>query len=146
MVVPDVNILLYAFREELPGYEQARRWLDDALDGAEPVGLPDIVLSGFLRIATHPRIYDPPTPIDDALTFVEAILKRDNVIRVDPGPKHWGIFEAFCKNLQLRGVLIPDAYLAAIAVESGSEFITRDQGFARFPGLRWRDPVRSGRS
>jgi toxin-antitoxin system PIN domain toxin len=141
MVVPDVNVLLYAFREELPEYPRARGWLTDALEGDEPIGLPDVVTSAFIRIATHPRTYIPPTPINIALDFVEALLARANCFRIEPGPRHWGIFTGLCRSLQLRGVLIPDAYLAAIAIETGSEFVTRDQDFGRFPGLRWRNPL-----
>jgi toxin-antitoxin system PIN domain toxin len=141
MVVPDVNVLLYAFREELPEYEQARRWLEEALQSTEPIGLADVVTSGFLRIATHPRIYVPPTPIDAALDFIESLLDQDNCIRLEPGPAHWGIFTRLCQSLQLSGVGIPDAYLAALAIESDSEFITRDRDFARFPGLRSSNPL-----
>jgi toxin-antitoxin system PIN domain toxin len=141
MVVPDVNILLYAFREELPEYPRARRWLTDALANEEPIGLPDVVASGFIRIATHPRTYTPPTPVDRALDFIEALLSHTSCIRIEPGPRHWTIFSDLCRSLQLQGVLIPDAYLAAIAIETGSEFITRDRDFARFPGLRYRNPL-----
>jgi toxin-antitoxin system PIN domain toxin len=141
MVVPDVNVLLYAFREELPEYSKARKWLTDTLEGDEPMGLPDVVSSAFIRISTHPRTYTPPTPVDIALDFIETLLSRPNCIRAQPGPRHWGIFAHLCRSLRLRGVLIPDAYLAAIAIETASEFITSDKDFARFPGLRWRNPL-----
>jgi toxin-antitoxin system PIN domain toxin len=101
----------------------------------------DIVLSGFLRVVTQPRIFTPPSPLESALAFVREIRERPNYVEVQPGPRHWEIFVKLCRTANARGNLIPDAYLAAMAIESGSEWITADRGYSRFPGLRWRHPM-----
>lgn len=141
MVLPDVNLLIYAHREELPHHAPARAWIDGVLGGDEPYGLSDLVLSGFLRIVTNPRAFVGPTPIDVALATVERWRGRRNCVPVHPGPRHWPIFTRLCLEASAKGNLVPDAYLAALTIESGSEWMTTDRGFARFPGLRWRNPL-----
>ena len=100
----------------------------------------DLVLSGFLRVVTHPRIFDPPTPMDIALAFVDHVRDRPNCVPVSPGTRHWEIFVRLCESAGVKGNVVPDAFLAALAIESGSEWITADRDYARFPGLRWRHP------
>lgn len=100
----------------------------------------DLVLSGFLRIVTHPNIFNPPSAFDRALRFVEQIRNRPQCVAVVPGPRHWSIFTSLCRESGATGNSVPDAYLAALAIESGCEWITTDGGFAKFPGLRWRHP------
>lgn len=90
---------------------------------------------------THPRVFSPPEPIESALSFADALRSRPNAVPVSPGIRHWGIFERLCREAGVRGNLVPDAYLAALAIESGSEWITTDRDYARFPGLRWRHPL-----
>lgn len=101
------------------------------------------MLSGFLRIVTHPRVFSPPTPLRAALDFAEALRDQPNCVVLAPGPRHWEIFTGLCLQADARGNLVPDAYLAALAIESGSEWITTDRDYARFPGLRWRHPLES---
>jgi len=101
----------------------------------------DIVLSGFIRIVTHPRVFQEPTPLETALAFAADVRDRPNCIAVYPGERHWEIFTRLCSQAQVRGNMVADAYLAALAVESGSEWITTDRDYARFPGLRWRHPL-----
>lgn len=101
----------------------------------------ELVLSGFLRVVTHPRAFDVPTPVDRALTFTDALRSRPNCVLLAPGQRHWGIFARLCRAVGARGNLVPDAYLAALAIESGSEWITTDRDYSRFPGLRWRHPL-----
>ena len=112
-----------------------------AVTSDEPIGLSDLVLSGFVRVATHPRIFDPPAPVDEALGFADALRSQPNTVGIAPGPRHWDIFGRLCREAGAKGNLVPDAYLAALAVESGSEWITTDRDFSRFPGLRWRHPL-----
>lgn len=100
----------------------------------------DLVLSGFLRVVTHPRVFTDPTPPEDARSFVDALRGAPNCVATNPGPRHWGIFVGLCEAAGARGNLVPDAYLAALAVESGSEWVTTDRDFSRFPGLKWRHP------
>ncbi len=102
--------------------------------------MPDVVFSGFLRVVTHPRIFSPPTPLVQALALVEALRSRPNFVPVAPGSRHWDLFVRLCGDANAKGPLVPDAYLAALAIESGCEWITADRDFARFPGLRWRHP------
>lgn len=105
------------------------------------MGIADLVLSGFVRVATHPRVFSPPAPIDEALAFAIALRSQPNAVAVAPGPRHWEIFERLCRTASAKGNLVPDAYLAALAIESGSEWISTDRDFSRFPGLRWRHPL-----
>jgi toxin-antitoxin system PIN domain toxin len=131
-------VLVYAFREDAPDPAADRQWLEGAIAAESTFGLADLVLSGFLRLITHPRIFDPPTPIALALQFAEALRAQPTSLVVAPGPPHWAFFVDVCRRTPARGNLIPDAYLAALAIESGSEFISTDRDYARFAGLRWR--------
>jgi toxin-antitoxin system PIN domain toxin len=98
------------------------------------------VLSAFLRIVTNPRIFNQPAPIGTALQFVDALRAQPSSVVVAPGPRHWTIFSRLCLETPARGNLVPDAYVAALAIESGREFITTDRDYARFAGPRWRAP------
>lgn len=140
MILPDVNVLVYAYRADAPKHERYRRWLTEVLAGHEAYGLSDLVLAGFLRVVTHPRVFVPPSPLTHALDFVEALRDRSHCVRVAPGQRHWEIFTRLCQEARAKGNLVPDAYLAALAIESGSEWVTTDRDYGRFPGLRWRDP------
>lgn len=140
MQMVDVNLLVYAFRHDLPDQPRYQGWLADLVDADEPYGLADLVLSGFLRIVTHPRIFRPPSRIERALEFVEQLRGRPQCVTIAPGPRHWEIFTRLCRVAGATGNLVPDAYLAALAIESGSEWITTDRSYGRFPGLRWRTP------
>lgn len=140
MILLDVNVLVYAHREDAPRHAEYRRWLETALAGPEPCGLSELVLSGCLRVLTHPRVFAPPTPLDVAMRYVQRVRAAENVHVVTPGARHWNIFLDLCRHAHARGNAIPDAYHAALAIESGCEWITADSGFGRFPGLRWRRP------
>jgi hypothetical protein len=144
MRLADVNVLVYAFRADAPGHAQHRAWLQGLVDSDEAYAVSDHVLGGFLRIVTHPRIFHPTTPIEAALAFAEAIRGRVNAVPVVPGARHWEIFTRLCREAGARGNLIPDAWLAALAIEWGCEFITTDRDYARFPALRWRHPLAVG--
>lgn len=106
-----------------------------------PFGLTAAVLVRFVRVVTHPRVFSPPTPLESALAFVEALRSEPNAVFLSPGARHWDIFTRICRAAGARGNLVPDAYLAALAIENGSELVTADRGFARFPGLSWRHPL-----
>ncbi len=141
MIVPDVNVLVYAHRRDAARHDEYRAWLEAAITGPAPYGLSDLVLAGFLRVVTHPRVFRDPTPLADALAFVRAIRDRPGQVSVVPGPRHWSIFLDLCAQARVRGNLVPDAYFAALAIESGAEWITTDGDFARFPGLKTRHPL-----
>lgn len=141
MVLPDVNVLVYAFREDAVDHDRYHGWLDEVVNGNASFGLADLVLSGFLRVVTHPAVFKTPTPMAEALRFVETIQSAPNARLVTPGPRHFEIFTGLCRLRGVRGNLVPDAFLAALAIESGCEWVTADKDFARFPGLRWRHPL-----
>ena len=141
MLLVDVNVLVYAHREDCERHRDYHAWLLGVVNGSEAYGMSDLVLSGFLRVVTHPRVFDPPSPLADALLFAATLRDQPHRVRVEPGERHWEIFRRLCGEVGARGNLIPDAYLAALAIESGSEWITTDRDFSRFPGLRWRHPL-----
>lgn len=140
MILPDVNVLVYAHRVDAPDHAQYRTWLEGVINGDQAYGMTDLVCSGFLRIVTHPKVFNPPSTMEKALEFVAEVRNQPNCVLITPGPRHWSIFEGLCRLTGLKGNLVPDAYLAALAIESGSEWITTDRDYARFPQLRWRHP------
>lgn len=143
MILTDVNVLVYAYRQDAPGHPAYREWLEELLNGDPAYGFSDLVLSGFLRVVTHPRVFTPPSDLTSAFKFADTIRSQPNAVQVSPGPRHWAIFQNLCESNGVKGNLIPDAYLAALAIESGSEWITTDRDYSRFPGLNWRHPLES---
>ncbi len=115
--------------------------MEGAINSPQPYAVSDVVLSSFLRIVTHPRIFRSRSDLESALSFVRMLRGQPNAVMVTPGPRHWDLFVEICRASDARGNLIPDAYLAALALETGSDLITTDRDFARFPGLRWRHPL-----
>ncbi len=136
-----MNVLVYAFQEGAPGHARYRAWLEATVSADQPLGISELVLSGFTRVVTHPRIFSPPAPVEQALAFANALRQQPNAVIVTPGRRHWEIFRRLCLSAEVKGNLVADAYLAALAIESGSEWITTDRDFSRFPGLRWRHPL-----
>lgn len=141
MILFDVNVVVYAFRADAEDHSKYRAWLDAIVNGDEAFGVVDLVMSGFLRVVTHPRVFSPPTPMAEALRFVQIVRSRPNAVVVSPGERHWEIFARLCTGSAVKGNLVPDAFLAALAIESGSEWITTDRDFNRFAGLRVRHPL-----
>jgi toxin-antitoxin system PIN domain toxin len=137
----DVNVLVYAFRPDAERHADYRGWLEKLIASSEAFGLSELMLSGFLRIVTHPKVYKPPSRIDNALEAAQQIRAQPNCVPLRPGPRHWDIFTGLCRAVGATGNVVPDAYHAALAIEHGCEFITTDRDFARFPGLRWRHPL-----
>lgn len=140
MQLPDVNVLVNAHRGDATHHGPCVAWLEELVNGNEAFGLSELVCSAFVRIVTHPSIFRTPSPLENALEFVEDLRSRPTCTVVRAGERHWQIFADLCRRSFARGNLIPDAYLAALAIESGSEWITMDGDYARFPGLRWRHP------
>ena len=140
MILFDVNILVYAHRDDSGDHEKYRRWLEDAMDSGDGFGISELALSAFVRIVTHSRIYPDPTPIERALDYAGQLRRHDSYFRISPGERHWEIFDRLCRAAGAKGALVTDAYFAALAIESNTEWITADRDYARFPGLRWRHP------
>jgi uncharacterized protein len=141
MILIDVNILVYTHREDSEHHKATREWLERALCSQNPVGVSDLVLSGFLRVVTHPKIFIDPTPLALALKFAAQFREHPNVFTVEPGKRHWGIFRSLCLAVRAKGNTIPDAFHAALAIETGCEWVSTDSGFSRFPGLIWKHPL-----
>lgn len=137
MILPDVNVLVHAYREDSPRHVSARAWLEELVHSDRAFAVSELVLSGFLRVVTHPRVFAPPTPLEQALEFAEALRSQPNCVVVAPGERHWPIFTRLCRAGDARGNLVPDAYLAALAVESGSKLVSTDRDFARLEDLQW---------
>lgn len=132
----DVSVLVHAHRVEAPEHERYLGWLDAVRVGPEPVGLSDLVLSGFLRVVTHPKVFRDPSPLDVAIEFADHLRASPACVPVAPGERHWEIFSDLCRRADARGNLVPDAFLAALAIEHNATFVTADRGFHRFPSLR----------
>lgn len=141
MILVDVNVLIYAHREESKDHGRYREWLSGAVGGPHSFGMSELVLSAFIRLVTNPKIFKDPTPIEKAVEFANALRERPTCVLVVPGPRHWEIFVDLCHRASVKGALVSDAYLAALAIESGSEWMTTDRDYARFPGLHWRHPL-----
>ena len=141
MILIDVNILAYAKRQDSPHHAEFRTWLEETLSSDSIFGISDTILSGVVRILTHPRIFREPTQLDEALHFVNQLREHPGCVPVAPGERHWEIFTRLCKAVGAKGNLVSDAFFAALAMESGAEWITADRDYARFPGLRWRHPL-----
>jgi toxin-antitoxin system PIN domain toxin len=141
VILVDVNVLLYAHREESHRHAQFRRWLEEALQGPEPFAVSELVLSGCLRVLTHTRVFDPPTPLTRAVEYVAWIRQHPRTTILAPGNRHWETFLDLCRRADARGNLVSDAYHAALAIEMGATWITTDRDYARFPSLRFRHPL-----
>lgn len=144
MQLPDVNVLIYAHREDAPEHERYAEWLETLVTGSEPFALSELVLSSFLRLVTNRKIFDPATPMDVALEFCDRLLRWPSAVVVRPRTTHWRVFVELIRSAGIQGAMVTDAYLAALAVEHGCEFVTTDGDFARFEGLRWRHPLAAG--
>ena len=102
-----MNVLVYAFHEGTPAHRAFRAWLEGVLAADEPFGVSDLVLSGFVRVATHPRVFDPPVPVNEALAFADALRAQPNAVSLAPGTRHWPIFKRLCRDAGARGNLVP---------------------------------------
>lgn len=142
LILPDVNVLVYAFRHEAPEHERYARWLDDLVNGSEELALHDISLVGVVRIVTNPRIIRPSAPVSLALEFVRRLMDARRARWLPAGRPAWSQLTTLAAaDRSLAGNLIPDAYLASLALAHGCRLATADRGFARFRELDWFDPA-----
>lgn len=141
MIVPDVNVLVHSYNAAAMQHGVARLWWEAALSEGQPVGLAWMAMLGFLRVMTHPRIVPKPMPVAVATTAVRGWIARPSVTILQPGPRHGEILLRLVEELGTAGNLTSDAHLAAIAIEHRAEIATTDTDFARFPGLRWFNPL-----
>lgn len=141
MTLPDVNVLIHAFREGADDHSICRAWLDRTILSSARFGVSRLVLSAVVRATTNKRSFNPPSSLDDAFGFCADILNQPHCEIVEPSERHWDIFQRLCREVNIRGPDVTDAWFAALAIEWGCEWVTLDRGFARFPGLRWSVPV-----
>jgi len=141
LILPDVNVLIYAFRSDSENHQRYKQWLEAAINGPAAYGIAPQVLASVVCICTHPRIFARPSSRTDVFDFCRALLEQPNATVTAPGARHWPIFEALCAKAKASGNLAQDAWFAALAIESGCEWITTDRDYARFPGLSWREPL-----
>jgi len=135
VIAVDTNVLVYAHREEAPAHQQALSWIRKLAEGLEPWGLPVFCLGEFVRVVTHPRIFDPPTPLARVLEDVDALLESPTVRLLQPGARYLRLFTECVREGDMRGNLAFDAQIAALCREQGASLLTSDRDFARFPRL-----------
>ena len=145
MIVPDINLLVYAYNDGAPHHEAAKRWWEGLVNGAERVGVPWVVSTGFLRIMTHSRALTAPISQANAIACVQDWFRYAHITPINPGIEHLTHFQ---QNLDAAGVganLVTDAHIAALAMDYQAEVHSNDSDFSRFPGLRWRNPLKARR-
>lgn len=137
MLLPDVNVVLAAFREDHVHHRPALAWMEDARRSPRTLGIADIVLASVVRLATSSRVFRRPSTTDGVLEFLDVLLDPPTQV-VSAGPSHWGTFRELCRVHGLRGNDVPDAHLATLSLAQRAELVTFDGGFARYEALRWR--------
>jgi len=142
VIIPDINLLLYAQITAFPEHARARSWWEEALNGSQEVGLASPALFGFIRIGTNPRVLEPPLEVEEAVGIVEGWLKRPNVRYLLPGPRHLDLAFGLLRGLGAAASLTTDVQLAALAMEYQGELHSNDVDFTRFSGLRLVNPLR----
>jgi toxin-antitoxin system PIN domain toxin len=141
MIAIDANLLLYASDTSAVQHQASRRWLEDTLSSEEPIGIPWAAVLAFLRVGTNPRIRRNAFSVEEAIAIVAGWFERPTVTLLNPGERHWDILREMMTKGQARGPLVTDAHLAALAIEHGAALATTDRDFARFPGLKFFNPL-----
>ncbi len=144
MKLCDVNVLIYAHREESLHHKDYASFLRKIAEGDSAFGLSEAILSGFVRVVTNPKVFTEPTPTEMALEFCNELRVRPQAVVFRPGPQNWSIFQRLCQSIPATGKLVADAWHAALAIEHGCHWISTDGDFARFEGLSWSHPMQAG--
>jgi toxin-antitoxin system PIN domain toxin len=140
MIIPDVNVLIHAVNADSPHNERIRNWLDRCLSGDTPLFFPWVVLLGFLRITTNPRIFESPLTLDEAFEYINGWLSHPAVRMISPRKGHWELMRTLLEKIGTAGNLTTDAHLAALAIQWDCVLYSTDTDFARFEGLKWKRP------
>lgn len=140
MILPDVNVLIYAFRRGAPQHTLCNRWMNAVISSDNIFGISPLALAAVVRVSTDRRIFAQPNSLEEAFSFSDLLLSRPNCQIIEPGARHWQIFQQLCTETNTTGRRVTDAWYAALAIEWGCEWITFDRDYARFPGLNWRLP------
>ncbi len=142
MIIPDTNLLVYAYNNEVSQHAAAREWWENLVAGNEIIGIPWVVSTGFIRLMTNPSVLTSPLSTSDAVGHVRQWFRHEHIMPVNPGADHLVHFHQVLQAVGRGGNLVPDAHIAAIALEQEAEVHTYNaRDFARFPGLRWRNPL-----
>lgn len=141
MILPDVNVLIYAFRRDVPQFPACNDWLNQVVASDARFGMSPLALSAVVRVTSDPRVYNSPSPLNEAYAFADYLLGQPHCQIVEPGEQHWSIFKRLCIETDTRGRRVSDAWYAALAIEWGCEWITFDRDYARFPDLKWQLPA-----
>jgi toxin-antitoxin system PIN domain toxin len=141
MMLPDVNILVQAFRSDSPEHEICHHWLEGVVNADARYAIAPQVLGGVVRITTHPKVFARPSGLDEVLRFCQFVLGQPHCVVIQPGERHWELFTRLCIAADARGNLVRDAWFAALAIESGCEWVTLDRDYPRFPNLRCSVPA-----
>lgn len=141
MILPDINLLVYAYNSDAPGHKRAKAWWEDSLSESRPVGLPWVVILGFLRLMTSRSVLVTPLTPVEAISDIRSWLERPQVQILQPGPRHLELLDGLMRDAQASGRLTTDVHLAALAIEHQAELHSNDGDFSRFPGLRRTNPL-----
>jgi len=142
VLVPDVNVLVYARRRDSHAeHPRFAEWLTDVATGPEPFALSVLAMVGLVRIVTNRKVFRQPSSLDQAIGFLDELVRRPTARVIAPGPQHWHLLTELCRASGATGKLVADAQHAALALEYGCTLVTTDSDFGRFPGLRWRHPL-----
>lgn len=141
MKLVDLNLLLYSTNRDSPFHERARDWVEAAFSSGEAIVIPWLVLLGYLRLSTNPRVFPEPLSVEAAVDVVDGWLSMPSLLPLDPGPRHWAILRDLLVEAGTGGNLTGDAHLAALAIEHDAELCSTDADFGRFRSLRWVNPL-----
>lgn len=141
MIVPDINLLVYAYNDGSPHHMAAKRWWEGLVNGTERVGVPWVVSTGFVRLMTHPRALTSPMAPADAIAYARNWFRYPHVIPINPSVEHLAHLQRNLDAARVGASLVTDAHIAALAMEYQAEVHSNDSDFSRFPGLRWRNPL-----
>ena len=142
MILMDVNVLVYAHREDVKDHSAYKDWLESVLNSNAAYGFSELVLSGFIRVVTHPKVFEKPSSLTSAIAFAQQVRSAPQAIGLVPGKNHWQMFLQCLEQISAKGNDVPDAYHAALALEWDCDWVSTDKGFRRFKGLRLRHPLK----
>lgn len=142
MMLMDVNVLVYAHREDTKDHSAFHDWLESVINSNTAYGFSELVLSGFIRVVTHPKIFEKPSSLEAACAFAQQVRSAENAVCLAPGRNHWDLFLRCAQLIAAQGNDIPDAYHAALALEWDCDWLTADKGFRRFKGVRVHHPLK----
>ena len=145
MILPEVNVLIYAFRQDAAHHSISRPFIESLVNGNVRFGLSPLAMAAVVRITTNPRSYQEPSTLEEVFQYCEYLTSSPNCQIIRPGERHWDIFKRLCIETNTRGPRVTDAWFAALAIEWGCEWITLDRDYARFLGLKWRAPAQPAR-